>query len=217
MTDMHLFIGNKNYSSWSFRPWIAMRHTEIPFQETLVPFTEDPEGNAENFVKFSPSSQVPVLKIGDVTLWESLAILEYLADAFPEKQLWPKDINVRATARAVSSEMHSGFGALRNACPMNMRREPSKLDVDVAVRQNVQRIEQIWDDCLNTHGGPFLFGAFSVADAMYAPVVNRLEIYELSRHDAVLNYKKTMKGLTAWQEWETAGRAEPWKVPYDDL
>ncbi|MCB1421479.1 MAG: glutathione S-transferase family protein [Nitratireductor sp.] len=211
---MRLYIGNKNYSSWSFRPWIAMKVKEIEFEEVLVPF--DDEGGNPKFREFSPSGKVPTLVDGDLTIWESLAILEYLAERFPEKTFWPRETAARAMARAVANEMHGGFGGLRSECPMNMRREIRAIEVSDSVRRDVARIEKLWSDCLETSGGPFLFGEFSNADAMFAPVVNRLEKYALSEHPAVAAYTKAMKALPAWIEWEEAGIAEPWIVPADE-
>lgn len=211
---MKLYIGNKNYSSWSFRPWIAMRALGVEFEEELIPF--DDAGGNPKFRQFSPTGKVPVLVDGAVKIWESLAILEYLADIFPDRGFWPSDIALRATARALASEMHGGFAALRSECPMNMRRKIGAIEVSAGVLADVQRIEAIWSECLARSGGPFLFGEFCNADAMYAPVVNRLEIYALSDADAVLAYRAAMKALPAWQEWEAAGRAEPWIVPADE-
>ena len=210
---MKLYIANKKYSSWSLRPWIAMRMKEIEFEEILVPFEMATDNS--HFDDFSPTGKVPCLVDGDITIWESLAILEYIADRFPEKQLWPGEIAARAVARAVSSEMLGGFGALRSECAMNMARSIKSLKVSDQVQKDVQRIEEMWDDCLQKSGGPFLFGEFSNADAMYAPVVNRLEVYKLSNADGVLRYSEIMKSTDAWQEWELAGRAETWVV-YDD-
>lgn len=211
---MKLYIGNKNYSSWSFRPWIAMRHFGIEFEEILIPFNDD-AGNPK-FREFSPTGKVPTLVDGNLTIWESLAILEYLADRFPKIPFWPEGIETRAVARATANEMHGGFAALRNECPMNMRRDIRAIEVSEGVRKDVARIETLWSECLKTHGGPFLFGEFCIADAMYAPVVNRLEIYALSEHAAVLTYRDAMKATEAWQSWEKAARAEPWIVPADE-
>lgn len=216
MSDLHLFIGNKNYSSWSFRPWLAMRVANIPFAETVIPFTEV-EGHNPKFEELSPVARVPVLKDGDLTIWESLAILEYLAEQYPEARLWPEDHKARAEARIISNEMHAGFGALRSACPMNMRRKPAAIEVGADVLKDVARVEQIWQGCLRDYGGPFLFGNFTNADAMFAPVVNRLATYELSNHDAVKAYSSAMTALPAWREWEEAAKAEPWVVPYDEV
>jgi len=211
---MLLHIANKNYSSWSFRPWLAMTALGIPFEEKLTQFNDD-AGNPE-FRKFSPTGRVPVLVDGDLTVWDSLAIIEYLADRFPGKGVWPADPAKRAHARSISAEMHSGFGGLRSTCPMNMRRPVRAIPVSDQVRADVARIEEMWADCLKRHGGPFLFGKFCAADAMYAPVVNRLEVYALSSHPAVLAYRAAMKALPAWQVWEAAGRAEPWIIPADE-
>ena len=215
MADLHLFIGNKNYSSWSLRPWIALSVKAIPFEEHLVPF-DFGNGNRA-FANFSPTGKVPVLHDGDLVVWESLAILEYLADRFPEAGLWPENGKDRAIARAISAEMHSGFQALRSACPMNMRRTPAPLDIDGAVRADVARIEAIWTEALATSGGPFLFGSFSNADAMFAPVVNRFKVYELASRDSTLGYMDRVQALPAWRSWEDAGRAEPWIVPEDEV
>lgn len=211
---MRLFIGNKNYSSWSFRPWIAMTAKGIEFEEILIPF--DDKGGNPKFRQFSPSGKVPTLADGKLTVWESLAILEYLADRFPEKGFWPQDMHQRATARAVASEMHAGFNALRSECPMNIRRQIRAIPVSEGVRKDVARIEKLWSDCLARSGGPFLFGEFSNADAMFAPVVNRLEKYALSNHGAVLAYTAAMKGLPAWKAWEDAALKETWIVPADE-
>ncbi|MEL6187118.1 MAG: glutathione S-transferase family protein, partial [Myxococcota bacterium] len=177
---MKLYIGNKNYSSWSFRPWMALSVHEIPFEEVLRPF--DVENDFADFFEFSPTGKVPVLEDGAIKVWESLAIMEYVAERSPEKGLWPKDPARRAWARSVAHEMHAGFLALRGACPMNMRRRVEALAVDDAVRKDVRRIEAIWTETLKASGGPYLFGeTYTIADAMYAPVVNRFEIYQLSK------------------------------------
>ena len=215
MTDFELFIGNKNYSSWSFRPWIALKHKEIPFRETLVPF--DFENGNPNFRAFSPSMKVPVLKDGSLTVWDSLAILEYAADCYPEKGLWPDDRDARAWARAISAEMHSGFPALRNACPMNMRRPIEVLAEDDAVKADVDRIVTIWTECLEASGGPFLFGEFTNADAMYAPVVSRFATYSLSEAPVFKKYHAAMTGTEAWKAWEADALKETWVVAVDEV
>ncbi len=214
-SELHLILGNKNYSSWSFRPWLAMSAAGITFRETVSPF--DDANHNMHFLEFSPSKKVPVLQHGDLTLWESLAIMEYVADLHPDAGLWPADLQQRGKARAVSHEMHGGFSALRAECPMNMRRAVGAITVSDAVRTDVARIEDIWDECLQASGGPFLFGSFTNADAMYAPVVNRLEVYELSAANHVGAYTKTMKGLTSWQAWDEASRAEPWVVEEEEV
>ncbi|GAA0782113.1 glutathione S-transferase family protein [Roseibium denhamense] len=215
MSDFKLFIGNKNYSSWSFRPWIALVEKDIPFEEVLVPFDFE-NGNPE-FRDFSPSMKVPVLKHGELTVWDSLAILEYLADVFPGKGLWPEDRSARAHARAISAEMHSGFGALRQACPMNMRRPVETLAVNDRVKSDVARILSIWSECLEASGGPFLFGSFTIADAMYAPVVSRFETYSLTDHAVFATYRAAMTGTKAWREWRTDALKETWIVAEDEI
>ena len=215
MSNLILYVGNKNYSSWSFRPWIAMAAAGVPFTDKVIPF-DFPAGNPE-FIKISPSGKVPVLHHGAVRVWESLAIIEYVAELFPGAGIWPKDTAARAEARAISMEMLSGFRALRNACPMNIRRKPGAIDLPEGVRGDVTRIETLWKAALERSGGPFLFGAFSAADAMYAPVVNRLEVYCLTQDEAVLDYMARMKAHPAWQKWQAAALAEPWIVPEDEV
>jgi len=211
---MKLIIGNKKYSSWSLRPWIAMRVKGIAFDEELIPFDF---GAGNPAIKAAtPTGKVPVLVDGDLVVWESLAILEYLAERFPETGLWPTDTAARAKARSMAHEMHGGFGALRSECPMNMAREVRPIAVSDGVRRDVARIEQLWSAALDASGGLFLFGDFTNADAMFAPVVNRLEIYALSTHEAVRQYSAAMKALPAWAEWQKAGRAEPWIVEQDE-
>ncbi len=214
MPDFELFIGNKNYSSWSFRPWICLKQKGITFREKLVPF--DFENGNPAFAAFSPTMKVPVLKDGTLTVWESLAILEYAAEVYPEAGLWPGDRERRAMARAMSAEMHSGFAALRSACPMNMRRTAKPIPVTAAVSADVERIVSLWSECLETSGGPFLFGDFTIADAMYAPVVSRFDTYGLTENAAAAGYCATMKALPVWQEWETAALVEPWTVKSDE-
>ena len=215
MSDLILYIGNKNYSSWSFRPWIALEAAGVPFTDKVIPF-DFAAGNPE-FRDLSPTGKVPVLHHGAVRVWESLAIIEYVAELFPEKGLWPQDAAARAEARAISMEMLSGFRAIRNACPMNIRRKPGAIDLPDGVMEDVARIETIWKDALARSGGPFLFGTFSAADAMYAPVVNRFEAYCLTTDETVLAYMARMKAHPAWQKWQAAAQAEPWIVPEDEV
>lgn len=210
MSDLELFIGNKNYSSWSFRPWIALTHKQVPFREHLVPF--DFENGNPDFAAFSPSRKVPVLRHGELTVWDSLAILEYVAELHPEAGFWPEDRGMRAKARAVAAEMHSGFAALRGACPMNMRRPVAVLPVDDAVKADVARIVDIWRDCLSVSGGPFLFGGFTIADAMFAPVVSRFRTYQLTGDPDALRYASSVSGLEAWNAWQSEAVNEPWVI-----
>ncbi|RUM09769.1 glutathione S-transferase family protein [Rhizobium chutanense] len=210
-----LYIANKNYSSWSFRPWMALTGVGIDFEEVLIPF-DYPAGNPD-IKAISPSGNVPVLQHGALKIWESLAIIEYAAELYPDAGLLPGDRAARAVARSVSMEMLSGFRALRGACPMNIRRPKARIVLPDGVDADVNRIETIWRGLLQQSGGPFLFGAFSGADAMFAPVVNRLDIYDLVSRDDTLAYMKTMKAHAAWRKWEEAARAERWIVAEDEV
>ena len=218
MTDLTLYIANKNYSSWSFRPWIALTAAGIDFKEILIRF-DFPAGNP-GIKAISPSGQVPLLMHGDVKVWESLAIIEYAAELFPKAGLWPQAAADRAVAMAISLEMVSGFRALRNACPMNFRRPKQALpfspEQKAAVMADVARIETIWRELLAASGGPFLFGEFSAADAMYAPVVNRFSAYQLTEDKGSLAYMERMQTHPAWMKWRDAALVESWIVPEDE-
>jgi glutathione S-transferase len=206
---LKLVIGNKNYSSWSMRPWIALRATNIAFEEVFIPlYTGD--ADKEKILSFSRSGKVPVLVDGDVTVWDSLAIIEYAAERFPEARLWPQDCASRAHARSISAEMHSGFVALRNECGMNLHRSVRPVALSNDARDNIARVQQIWTECRQRYGkaGPFLFGAFSGADAMYAPVVHRFRTYAIEVAPEVKAYMETMMALPAFEEWTRAGLAE---------
>lgn len=215
MDSLTLYIGNKNYSSWSFRPWIAMEATGIPFEEILIPF-DFPAGNPR-IREISPTGRVPVLLHGSLRVWESLSIIDYVSDLYPEAGLWPKDRAQRAVARSVSMEMLSGFRALRGACPMNIRRERGKIALADGVMADVLRIETIFRELRGRSGGPFLFGGFSAADAMFAPVVSRFDTYDLVTASDTLSYMSALKAHPAWLKWEAAARAEPWSVPKDEV
>jgi len=216
MAKPHLVIGNKNYSSWSFRPWLAMKVAGIPFTEELVPL--DQPGTKAAILKHSAAGRVPVLRHGTTTVWESLAILEYLAEAFPDAALWPRTKAARAAARSASSEMHAGFSALRSSCPMNMRRPRKRPDLSDGVKADVARIDALWRDCRKAYGrgGKFLFGRFTNADAMYAPVVNRFDVYDLPVSKEARAYMEAIMALPAWGEWKRAGEAEPWVIAADE-
>jgi len=211
-----LIIGNKNYSSWSFRPWIAMKVAGIPFEETLISL--EAADFKTRVMQLSGTGKVPVLIDGAVRVWESLAILEYLADRFPDKKLWPNDAAARAHARTAASEMHAGFVPLRRHCPMNMWRPVIKRDLPDDVVENVKRIDELWTDCRTRFGagGPFLFGAFGAADAMYAPVVSRLHTYGVDVGAVARAYMAAVMALPAWTEWRTAALQEPWVLPHDE-
>ncbi|MBD9652620.1 glutathione S-transferase family protein [Ensifer sp. ENS09] len=215
MTGLTLFVGNKNYSSWSMRPWIAMMAAGIDFEDVVIPF-DFAAGNPE-IRAVSPTGKVPLLRHGDFLVWESLAIIDYVAELFPDAGLWPADRQARARARSYSMEMLSGFRALRGACPMNIRRAKKALDVAEDVRADVARIETIWRQALAQSGGPFLFGAFTAADAMYAPVVNRFDVYDLVADPETLGYMNRVKAHPAFLKWEEAARAEPWVVIEDEV
>jgi glutathione S-transferase len=215
---MKLVIGNKNYSSWSLRPWIAMTVLGIPFEEILIPFGA-PLGNPDfktRLAAYTPAGLVPVLLDGDVHVWETLAIMEYLAEKFPEKQLWPADVKARAEARAISSEMHAGFSALRSECPVNFRRPVRERALSTGARANVKRVDEIWMGCRGRYGGPFLFGGFGAADAMYAPMVARLNTYGIKVGRDAFAYMEAMMALPAWAEWRSGALAETWIVPEDE-
>lgn len=217
MSKLQLVIGNKNYSSWSLRPWIAMTMAGIPFRETLIPL-DTPE-TAALIAQHSGAGRVPVLLHGRHTVWESLAIMEYLAELFPEKHLWPKAVSARAIARAVSNEMHAGFGALRNALPMNLRRPRKPVPMSQQVLKDVARIEHIWRDCRARFGkgGKFLFGRFSIADAMYAPVVTRFDTYAVKVADDTRAYMDTIMNTEAFNAWREAALKEPWIIHADEV
>ena len=204
-----LVIGNKNYSSWSMRPWLALRANDIAFEEVLIPlYTGD--ADKRRILGFTRSGKVPALIDGDVTIWDSLAIIEYLAERFPQAGLWPDDRNSRAHARSISAEMHSGFAALRNECGMNLHRPIGAKPLSEQARADVARVQQIWTECRDRHAasGPYLFGAFSGADAMYAPVVHRFRTYAIAVAPPAQGYMETMLSLPAFQEWTRGGLAE---------
>ena len=216
---LKLIVGNKNYSSWSMRPWIAMKAANIPFEETVISL------DAPNFKQVvgpvSGTGKVPVLIDGDVRIWESLAILEYLAEKFPNAGLWPADGTARAFARAVSNEMHAGFVPLRRHMPMNMWRPVIKRELTPEVSANVQRIELMWSECRMRYGskscGPFLFGGFGAADAMYAPVVARLHTYGVDVAATTKAYMDAVMALPAWPEWHAAALKETWVLAEDEV
>ncbi len=214
---LHLTLGNKNYSSWSFRPWIAVKVSGISFAETVIPIYYP--GSREKFLALSPAGKVPILQDGDVTVWESLAILGYVAEKFADAGLWPRDAAARAHARAIASEMHAGFVPLRRQCPMNMWRPVKKLALSAETAANVARIDAMWSDCRARfgHDGPFLFGRFGAADAMYAPVVSRFHTYEIEVGAASAAYMQAVMALPAWQEWHAAALKEEWLLEEDEV
>ena len=206
---LKLVIGNKNYSSWSMRPWLALRANNIPFEEIFISLYSG-EADKQRILDFTRSGKVPVLVDGDVAIWDSLAIIEYVAERFPEKRLWPEHPSRRAHARSVSAEMHSGFAALRNECGMNLHRPVGAIGLSADARANIARIQQIWIECRERFGasGPFLFGAFGGADAMFAPVVHRFRTYAIEVEPGAQDYMAAVMSLPAFQEWTRAGLAE---------
>lgn len=213
-----LIIGNKNYSTWSLRPWLLMRHAGIPFKELPLSFNL-PDFAAE-VRKLAPASagKVPILIDGDVVIWDSLAIAEYVAETYPEKRLWPESPVARAHARAVCAEMHSGFAHLRSHMTMNCELRLPNVVFDVKVRQEAARFVELWTECRRRFGGDgkFLFGAFSVADAFFAPVTQRFVGYGVALPPVAQQYVETIQALPAMVEWVTAARAENDFVPRDE-
>lgn len=210
--SLRLVIGNRNYSSWSFRPWFAMKVAGIPFEETVISLYVP--GSREKVLAASPSGKVPALIDGDVHVWDSLAIMEYLNEKFPDRKLWPQDAAARAHARSVSAEMHSGFAGLRTDLTMNFRRKPGPVRRTEAALADIERIQQSWSDCRARYAksGAFLFGAFSIADAMYAPVVSRFVTYEVKVSAPVRAYMDAITALPAWREWSDASAKEEWVI-----
>src|SRR5450759_3427325 len=206
---LNLVIGNKNYSSWSMRPWLALKANNIAFEEIFIPLYTG-EADKQRILGFTRSGKVPALIDGDVTIWDSLSIIEYVAERFPEARLWPEDRASRAHARSISAEMHSGFVALRSECGMNLHRPIRAIALSADARANVARIQEIWLECRERYGklGPFLFGNFGAADAMFAPVVHRFRTYAIGVAPEAQAYMDTMTSLPAFQEWTRGGLAE---------
>src|SRR6201995_3244669 len=199
---LKLVIGNKNYSSWSMRPWLALRASNIPFEEIFIPLYTDNPADKERILSFTGSGKVPCLIDGDVTVWDSLSIIEYVAERFPEAKLWPEDRAARAHARSISAEMHSGFLPLRNECGMNLHRRIRSVALSADAEANVARVQELWTECRERYGklGPYLFGPFTAADAMYAPVVHRFRTYAIKVSGPVAAYMETMMALPAFAE-----------------
>ncbi len=210
-----LYIGNKNYSSWSMRPWVLMRQAGIPFTEVVArfdSFAPDSQFKA-TLAGVSPTGKVPALVDGDLVIWDTLAIAEYLAESHPEKQLWPQDKAARARARSVAAEMHSGFAALRGACPMNIEAHLHDTGALLwrdrpAVRADVERLVAMWTELLQQFGGPMLFGAFTIADAFYAPVCMRLHSYGIPVPSHIQAYVQRVRGLPGVKDWIDGALAE---------
>ena len=222
---LKLYIGNKNYSSWSMRPWVLMTQKGIAFEEVLVPFGNEVGGVDEAFKRtiraINPAGTVPVLVDGALVVWDTLAIAEDLAEQFPELHLWPREAAVRARARSVVAEMHAGFTALRSRCGMNIEAHlPEQGRIvwrdDPGVRANVARISAMWTELLAEHGGPMLLGDFSIADAYYAPVCMRLRTFDLPVSQVVQDYVARVAALPGVQAWIDGALAEHSFVPHDE-
>jgi len=212
---LKLFVGNKNYSSWSMRPWVLLKQAGIPFDEVMVRFDSFDAGSSfkNTMAAINPVGKVPALLDGELAIWDTLAIAEYAAEQFPDKQLWPAERTARARARSICAEMHSGFTGLRGNCPMNI--EASLPDTGAliwrdkpAVRNDLDRIVAMWTDLLQEHGGPMLFGTFTVADAYFAPVCMRIKTYALPVPPAIAAYIERVCALPGVKAWIDGALAE---------
>jgi glutathione S-transferase len=228
---MQLYIGNKNYSSWSMRPWVLMRQFNIPFDEVMVRFDDNFEADSafkRRVAEVAPTGRVPVLVDDGFAVWDTLAIAEYLAERFPQHALWPRDARQRARARSVCAEMHSGFSALRSHCPQNLEASLPEAGARVlaeqpAVRSDLARVQALWSDALQASGGPFLFGAFGIADAYFAPVAGRIRTYGLPVSDVARAYIDRVfdsAGVATWVHDALAERdflqfEEPYRTARD--
>jgi glutathione S-transferase len=217
MPNLTLVIGNKNYSSWSLRPWILLAALDVPFTELRIPLYE--AASRAKILAVSPSGKVPALQDGAVTVWDSLAICEYVAERFPERPVWPRDAAARAVARSVAAEMHSGFAALRAGMPMNCRARGRCVAPSPEMAADIERVQSIWRFCRGRHGagGPWLFGAFSAADAMFAPVVFRFATYGVEGDATVQAFAGTVLAHPAIQRWAAAAAAEPEVLPANEV
>lgn len=209
-----LIIGNKNYSSWSLRSWLLLREAGIDFDEERIVL--DVPGTAAAIAKYSSAGRVPILILDDVTVWDTLAIAETIAERFPDRQLWPADAAARAHARSISAEMHSGFAALRSAMPMNCRAMGRKVALPEILTQDIDRVFAIWSDCQARYGGGWLFGRFSIADAMYAPVVMRFRTYGINLPETAKCFADRLLESPAMQEWLAAGEVETEVIAADE-
>lgn len=207
MTPLTLYIANKNYSSWSLRPWLLMTELGIDFTETLIPFEES---NYRAFKTFAPNAKVPCLHDGDTVVWDSLAIIEYLAER--HAGVWPENAKARAWARSASAEMHAGFNALRNHCSMNCGLRLRLHAIPLNLASDLERLDELWSDGLSRFGGPFLAGAgFTAVDAFFAPVAFRIQTYDLELSNASRAYAERLLGLVGMQAWYAAALLEPWR------
>lgn len=216
MAKLALVIGNKNYSSWSMRPWVLLRQAGIAFEEIQLWFDEN--GHPEGIARYSPAGQVPVLLVDNEPVWDSLAVCETVAELFPQKRLWPSDARARALARSICAEMHAGFRDLRGAMPVNIRAHHPGKGMNPAVRRDIERVVSIWHSCRERFGGDgaMLFGDFGIADAFYAPVAMRFATYAVELPPVARAYADAVRGLAAVQEWMAAARRETAFVAADE-
>jgi glutathione S-transferase len=212
-----LIIGNRNYSSWSLRGWLAASLCGIDVRTELVRLSEP--GSHAALLGHSPAGRVPVLKHGDQVIWDSLAIIEYLAELHPQAGLWPEDADARAMARSICAEMHAGFAALRTHMPMNLRKKLPGLGRGPGVAGDIARIEALWRDARERFGaeGPFLFGGYSAADAMYTPVASRFRTYAVALDATCQAYADAVLAWPAFLAWQAAALEEPWVIPEDEV
>lgn len=217
MPELTLVVGNRNYSSWSFRAGLAMRLTGLEFNEIVIPL--DRPDTRQAILSHSPAGRVPVLHCGALAIWDSLAICEHAAELAPEAKLWPGDAAARAVARSISAEMHAGFAALRAALPMNIRADRPGVAVDGPAQADIERIGEIWRDCRARFGaaGPFLFGAPTIADAMFAPVVARFATYHVPLGPVEQAYAGAVRALPEVAEWAKAAAEEPWVIESEEI
>jgi glutathione S-transferase len=206
---MKLIIGNKTYSSWSLRPWVLMKHFSIPFEEVLIKL--DLPDTTVNIKKYSPTGKVPALQDGDLVIWESAAIMEYLNDKYPEKKMYPSKIEDRAIARSLCMEMHAGFSQMRQRLSFNLKKSYQDFDFGPAI-DDIERVKALWTEQLQKSKGPFLFGEFSIADAMYAPVVGRFKTYGVPVDGVVKSYCEAVMNLSAMREWYDGGMKEDFEA-----
>ncbi|MGP9798499.1 glutathione S-transferase family protein [Halomonas sp. 86] len=210
-----LYIANKNYSSWSLRPWVLMKALNIPFKEHVMAFEGGNGASRDTFIRFSPSGLVPCLVDGETAVWDSLAIVEYIAEQ--HARVWPKEATIRAWARSASAEMHSGFSTLRNECPMNCGVRVTLQDVSAGLRADLARLDRLWQEGLSRFGGPYLAGdEFTAVDAFYAPVVFRVQTFGLPLSEASNAYAKHLLTLPAMQAWYQAALDEQWREPHHE-
>lgn len=212
-----LVIGNKLYSSWSLRPWLLLKQLGIAFDEVLIPLGQ-PDTKAE-VRKHSPAGKVPILIEGDIAVWESIAIMDHVGETFEDAEVWPRDPHARAMTRSIAAEMHAGFTGLRSACPMNLGKRFGERDRGPAVARDVARVLDIFRKARGRFGsgGPFLFSEFSAADAMYAPVVTRLDTYSIPVDPVSRDYMDAILALPAYKEWLEAALEEPWVLAHDEV